>query len=136
MARRKTATAAVSNTSEDEREPGEITLAELKREVAERRKAEKELRESERRFRDIAEFVPQVIFEMDADCMLTFVTGSLRHLRYTPHDVKGILADSSHPRSRGLTDPSGDCRGNIPNGSSSHLRMDGPPSPIAHARAF
>ena len=100
MARRKTATAAVSNTSEDEREPGEITLAELKREVAERRKAEKELRESERRFRDIAEFVPQVIFEMDADCMLTFVNRQAYDIYgYTPHDVKkGIMGlDLVHP---------------------------------------
>ncbi|HNT43030.1 MAG TPA: PAS domain S-box protein [Syntrophorhabdaceae bacterium] len=99
MARGKTTAAAVSSVSEDESEP-EITLAELKREVAERRRAEKELRESERRFRDIAEFIPQIIFEMDADCLLTFVNRQAYDIYgYTPRDVKkGVMGlDLVHP---------------------------------------
>ncbi len=99
-ARRRNTPAAVPKTSGDERKSGETALAELKKEVAERRKAEKELRESERRFRDIAEFVPQVIFEMDTDCMLTFVNRQAYDIYgYTPREVrKGIMGlDLVHP---------------------------------------
>lgn len=48
------------------------TLQALKKEITERKQVEKKLRESERRFRDIAEFMPQVIFEMDEKGTITF----------------------------------------------------------------
>ncbi|HBL24140.1 MAG TPA: hypothetical protein DDZ40_08490, partial [Deltaproteobacteria bacterium] len=49
------------------------TLQTLRKEIEDRRKAEKKLRESERRFRDIAEFMPQVIFEIDDKGSVVFV---------------------------------------------------------------
>ncbi len=99
-ARQRSAPAAAFNLSRDGRESGDSALAELRREVAERRRAEKDLRESERRFRDIAEFVPQIIFEMDADCMVTFVNRQAYDIYgYTPRDLrKGIMGlDLVHP---------------------------------------
>jgi PAS domain S-box-containing protein len=93
-ARQRSAPAAAFIISRDEGGPGGVALADLKREVAERKRAEKDLRESERRFRDIAEFVPQIIFEMDADCMVTFVNRQAYDIYgYTPRDVKkGLMA--------------------------------------------
>lgn len=59
----------VSETAEQK--PTE-TLQTLKKEIAERKQVEKKLRESEQRFRDIAESTPQVIFEMDEKGRITF----------------------------------------------------------------
>jgi len=80
-------------------EPTE-TLRVLKKEIAERKEVEKKLRESERRFRDIAEFTPQVIFEMDAGYRVTFANKQAYEIYgYSPTDFKaGISAvDLIHP---------------------------------------
>ena len=42
------------------------------REVTEQRNAEKNLRESEARFRDLADLLPQMVFEMDLDFRVTY----------------------------------------------------------------
>ncbi|MBP7527623.1 MAG: PAS domain S-box protein [Syntrophorhabdaceae bacterium] len=76
------------------------TLQALKKEIADRRQVETKLRESERRFRDIAEFTPQVIFEMDADYTVTFANKQAYEIYgYNPTDFKaGISAiDLIHP---------------------------------------
>ncbi len=76
------------------------TFQALKKEIAERKQVEKRLRESERRFRDIAEFTPQVIFEMDAGYTVTFANKQAYEIYgYSPADFKaGISAvDLIHP---------------------------------------
>jgi len=80
--------------------PSEETLSELKNEITERKRVEEELRESERKFRDIAEFTPQVVFEMDARGTVTFANRQAYNIYgYTPEDFDaGINAfDLIHP---------------------------------------
>jgi len=55
--------------------------------IAERKKAEVQLRESEKRFRDLAGLLPQSVWECDANGNLTFANeGSFAMYRYTKED--------------------------------------------------
>ena len=49
------------------------THTDLEKEMAERSKAEGALRESEKKYRELTDFLPQIIFEMDLTGRLTFV---------------------------------------------------------------
>jgi PAS domain S-box-containing protein len=61
--------------------------AQLHQEIIEREQAEKALRESEERFRELAELLPETIFEIDINGHLTFVNRSgLDHFKYTRQD--------------------------------------------------
>lgn len=71
-ARQQIAPAAASNVSRDTRESGEAALEGPEGETTEGRRADRELRERERRFRNLAESIPQVIFEMDENRTITF----------------------------------------------------------------
>ncbi|MBU2552759.1 MAG: PAS domain S-box protein [Proteobacteria bacterium] len=52
-----------------------------------RKRAEKALRESEQRFKDLAELLPETVFEVDATGRLTWVNrGTYEKLGYTPDD--------------------------------------------------
>ncbi len=75
------------------------TLSALEKEIAERKRVEEELRESERKFRDIAELAPQVIFELDTDVMITFTNKqALELFGYTEEDMqKGVSAYDLFP---------------------------------------
>ncbi|MFA4826514.1 MAG: PAS domain S-box protein [Methanoregula sp.] len=56
--------------------------------ITERRKAEEALRESEKRFHDLAEMLPQNVWECDAQGNLTFANQrSLEMYRYDPEDL-------------------------------------------------
>ncbi len=73
--------------------------------VTERRKSEEALRESEARFREFAEAVPQVVFELDAKGNITFANRSGLALGgYTPEDIAqglkltDLLAPEDHER--------------------------------------
>jgi PAS domain S-box-containing protein len=64
------------------------TNAQLHREIIEREQAEEALRESEERFRELAELLPETIFEIDVSGHLTFVNRSaLDYFKYTQQDV-------------------------------------------------
>jgi PAS domain S-box-containing protein len=64
------------------------TNAWLHKEVIEREQVEEALRESEERFRELAELLPETIFEIDVSGHLTFVNRSgLEHFKYTQQDV-------------------------------------------------
>jgi PAS domain S-box-containing protein len=69
------------------------------RQAIRRKEAEDALRESEERFRDLAELLPQIIFEMDLDFWFTFLNRyALEHTGYTREDVKcGISASAFIP---------------------------------------
>ena len=61
--------------------------AQLHQEIIEREQAEKALRESEERFRELAELLPETIFEIDVNGNLTFLNHSaLIHFKYTRQD--------------------------------------------------
>ncbi len=60
--------------------------------ITEKKRYEEALRESERRFRELADFLPQMVFEIDKEGFLTFVNrNSFNMFGYTPEDfAKGI----------------------------------------------
>jgi PAS domain S-box-containing protein len=64
------------------------TNAQLHQEIIEREQAEEALRESEKRFRELAELLPETIFEIDVSGHITFVNRSaLEYFKYTQQDV-------------------------------------------------
>ncbi len=66
----------------------------LRREIGERKKVEEALRESEERYREFAQCLPQIVFEMDLEGRFTFGNYSgLRAFAYTEEDFgNGIQA--------------------------------------------
>jgi PAS domain S-box-containing protein len=66
----------------------------LLRENAERKRAESALRESENKFREMADLLPLAIFELDRECGLTFINrAGLESFGYTQKDFqKGLNA--------------------------------------------
>ncbi|MDO8960181.1 MAG: PAS domain S-box protein [Rhodocyclaceae bacterium] len=79
----------VSTPMRDER--GELMGAVVSfMDVSERKRAEETLRESERRFRDIAEVSSDSIWEVDAEARYTYVSdGMMAMLGYAPEEVLG-----------------------------------------------
>ena len=77
----------------------------LVEDISERKKAEQALRESEERFRDLARFLPETIFEMDPRGRLTFVNEqALTRFGYTRRDfaqgLNGLDMIASKDRER------------------------------------
>ena len=66
----------------------------IAKDITEWKQAEQALRESEAKFREFTELLPQIVFETDTDMMLTFVNRQAYNaLGYTPDEVKaGINA--------------------------------------------
>jgi PAS domain S-box-containing protein len=68
----------------------------IQRELVERKKAEDALRVSEKRFRELAKMLPEIVFEMDEAGMITFVNEqAFKVTDFTENDIKkGITAIS------------------------------------------
>ena len=67
-------------------------VTELKASEAERQKVEEALKESERRYRELADLLPQIVFEMDLEGNITFMNrNGLEFLDYTQEDLEAGL---------------------------------------------
>ncbi|MEW6114949.1 MAG: PAS domain S-box protein, partial [Thermodesulfobacteriota bacterium] len=85
------------------------TNANLRKEMMERAKAEKDCLENEARYRELAELLPQIVFETDASGKFTFMNhGGLAATGYTANDLARSISVwdviSSEGRARALTD--------------------------------
>jgi two-component system cell cycle sensor histidine kinase/response regulator CckA len=71
-----------------------VELFGIARDFTERKDMEEALRQSERRFRELAELLPQIVYEVDVSGTFTFVNqGGLDFTGYTEDDVaKGLIA--------------------------------------------
>ncbi|MBU0993368.1 MAG: PAS domain S-box protein, partial [Proteobacteria bacterium] len=75
----------------------------LLRENEDRKRVEKELRESEKRFRELADFLPQPVYEMDTWGKLKYMSNiGYEMTGYSKDELKkiGHLADIFHPDER------------------------------------
>jgi PAS domain S-box-containing protein len=71
---------------------GEKCLLSITRDITDKKKAEEALRESEHRFRELAELLPETIFEVDAEGRLTFVNRkAFEKFGYTKEDYEAGL---------------------------------------------
>ncbi len=66
---------------------GEIYIQGIFRDITERKQAEEKLRETERKYRELAESLPQVIFEIDS-------TGKLIYLNHTGFELFGYSPEN------------------------------------------
>lgn len=71
---------------------GEKVVLSITRDITESKKAEKALKESEKKYRDLAELLPQTVFETDLNGNITFVNRIGHQIfGYTPEELnKGI----------------------------------------------
>ena len=86
---------------------GESGVLEMLRDITERKEAERALRESESKYRELAEMLPQIVFEMDRDQMINFVNRqAYLLLGYTEEDMSSgfnaltVIHPSNRDRAR------------------------------------
>ncbi|MDA3843837.1 MAG: PAS domain S-box protein [Candidatus Kapabacteria bacterium] len=87
---------------------GEKWLLSIIRDITERKEAEKALKESEKRFRDLAEMLPVVIFETDKKLNIKYANKfAFKLFGYTPDDIlsglKGIDIFAPEDRAKAVT---------------------------------
>ena len=61
----------------------------LQREIAERVRTEEALRESEKRYRTLVNLVPEIIYVLDPDGKIAFISRGVEALGYTPDELLG-----------------------------------------------
>jgi PAS domain S-box-containing protein len=71
----------------------EVMVLMFVRDLTERKRAEETLRQSEERFRELAETLPETVFETDAGGRFTFINRrGLDHLGYTKEDLEAGMS--------------------------------------------
>ncbi|MGD2187057.1 MAG: PAS domain S-box protein [Desulfobacterales bacterium] len=66
-----------------------VRVAGIAEDITDRKQSEVALRESEERFRELAELMPETVFEVDLEGNLTFVNrNAFNYFGYTPQDLK------------------------------------------------
>jgi PAS domain S-box-containing protein len=80
----------LSTYSRIERADGEVVGVQvLSEEITARKEAEEAIRESERRFRELTELLPEAVYEADAEGRITFANlTALERFRYAAEDVE------------------------------------------------
>ena len=75
--------------------------AELLKEIAERRRAEKAIRDSEERFRILVDLAPDIIYRIKEDGTIDFISTAVQHLGYHPEKLIGMpFEEIVHPADR------------------------------------
>ena len=64
--------------------------AQLVKEVAERRHAENAIRESEERYRILVDLTPDIIYRLNEDGTIGFISSAIRQLGYNPEELIGM----------------------------------------------
>ncbi len=66
-----------------------VRIAGIAEDITERKQSEVALREGEERFRELAELMPETVFEVDLEGNITFVNrNAFNYFGYTPQDLK------------------------------------------------
>jgi PAS domain S-box-containing protein len=82
-------------------ERADRTSADLRREIVERREAEDALRESEERYRSLVELTPDIIYRLNEDGTIAFISSAISQLGYTPEELVGVsFEELIHPDDR------------------------------------
>jgi PAS domain S-box-containing protein len=69
-----------------------VEIQSVGRDITERKQVEENLRQSETRFRDLAELMPEIVFEIDLNGILTFTNkNAFERFGYTQEDFEGGL---------------------------------------------
>jgi PAS domain S-box-containing protein len=69
--------------------------------ISKRRRAEEALRESERRLDTILNNIPDIVYRLDQNGMINFISESIRRYGYAPDELSGKpLIDLVHPQDR------------------------------------
>jgi PAS domain S-box-containing protein len=72
--------------------------------MADRRKAERALTESERRYRQLAENASDIVVRYSTDGTIDYISPSIRHLGYEPGEMIGRnMAEFTHPEDEGYS---------------------------------
>ncbi|MFT5375921.1 MAG: PAS domain S-box-containing protein [Candidatus Latescibacterota bacterium] len=72
--------------------------------ITERKRVEDALRKSEARLNSIVESVPDIIYRLDSNGKITFISGAVRGYGYAPEDLVGQdILDLVHPEEREKT---------------------------------
>lgn len=83
-------------------EKGQVTLCRIAAtDISKRRQAEEALRESERRLDAIVGTIPDIVYRLDRNGMIKFISESIRRYGYTPGELLGRpLMNLVHPEDR------------------------------------
>lgn len=75
--------------------------SQLVREIAERRSAEKAIRDSEERFHTLVDLSPDIIYRVKEDGIIDFISMAVRQLGYEPEELVGLpFEEMVHPLDR------------------------------------